>query len=220
MANDSSTGGILLPAPPPPLDDATLDAVFQGLVTSITGLAGNLVVPRWQPIVPKQPAASVNWCAIGVMSATVDDSPSLTYDPINNCVIYLRSESIEVDATFYGPNSKQYAAQFRDGLAVNQNMDGLLAYSMRFTRVGTIRSAPEFDNQTWVKRQDIEATFARRVSRTYPILSYLSADVQLIDDSGAINVTFIVPPQPSKPIVTNLGVPIQTNSGQDILATP
>src|SRR4051812_9766277 len=54
--NDSSTGGYLSPVvASSALQDAALDALLQQMVAGITGLPGNMVRPRWQPVTPKQP---------------------------------------------------------------------------------------------------------------------------------------------------------------------
>ena len=82
--NTSATGGYLTAAPPLPLDDQALDEVFQALGVAITGLDGTLVRPRWQVVVPKQPAPAVNWCAVSVMTVQPDDGPYLEYQPVTN----------------------------------------------------------------------------------------------------------------------------------------
>lgn len=48
MANNSATGGYLLPLQAsPPLEDAELEAVFQGYIAGVSGLPSNLVRTRW-----------------------------------------------------------------------------------------------------------------------------------------------------------------------------
>ena len=64
MANNSATGGYLLPLQAsPPLEDAELEAVFQGYIAGVSGLPSNLVRTRWpaagaEPPRPTRPGAS------------------------------------------------------------------------------------------------------------------------------------------------------------------
>lgn len=199
MGNTSATGGVIVADPPYPLDDDSLDLVLQQLVVGITALDINMVRPRWQQVVPIQPAPSVDWCAIGVVSATADAGPWIGYDPQNNVGPYTRHETLELVATFYGPNSKRNAAFLRDGLAIPQNTDVLRANDMAFVSCGSIRAAPAFVNEQWIKRQDIPVTLRRKVTRSYQIHYLAIADVRLIDDSGVngspvVDDTFVVPP--------------------------
>ena len=151
------------------MDDDALDKLLQQLVVRITGLDTNMVRPRWQATVPTEPPVGTNWCAIGIMSSTPDAGPWIGYDPQNNVGLYARHETLELVATFYGPNSKQYAAILRDGLAVPQNTDVLRANDMAFVACGPIRTAPDFVNQQWRKRQDMGITLRRQVRRSYQI---------------------------------------------------
>jgi len=142
MSNDSSTGGYLVPSSPPPLEDSALDAILQGVVVGITGLPGTMVSPRWQPVVRKQPEAVVDWCAIGVVSETPEFSaytrhwPGEPSDPDDRAGQgydeQIRHETLEVMASFYGPNSRGNANMFRAGLAVAQNREALYFQNMNF----------------------------------------------------------------------------------------
>ena len=115
MTNTSATGGFLSPAVvTPPQEDADLEAIVQALVVNITGLAGSLIFPRWQPTIPKQPAASVTWCAMSVNVTDGDINPTITHDGAANgglgASTLCRTEELEVDASFYGPLGQTYAA--------------------------------------------------------------------------------------------------------------
>lgn len=191
--NTSATGGPLSPQPPLPLDDAALDAVFQQLVVGVTGLPGNLVRPRWQPEVPKQPEPGVNWCAIGVPEVDQDDGPWLVYDPVRNQETYWDHEVLSVLATFYGPNAQSFARLLRAGLNVPQNTEELLPYGIRYLDCGPIRAMNELQNQQWVRRQDIALQFRRKVVMTFAVENILIADIHLQDDT-VVNDTIIVPP--------------------------
>lgn len=170
-----------------------LDLVFSGLVSQIVGLDQNLVRPRWQSTEPKSPEAGVNWCAVGVLSAEPDDGPWIAYDGPSNTTMYWRHETLNVVATFYGPNCKGYCAALRDGLSIPQNTEALLPYAIRFAYSGTLTHAPEFYNQVWINRYDMPITFRRKIMRTYQTLNFVIAEVHLIDDT-VVDDTIIVPP--------------------------
>lgn len=188
MTHTSATGGYLQPnVATPPLEDASLDQQFQMAIAGMTGLDGSLVRPRWQPVVPKQPEPSVNWCAIGVMAQKADAGGFIQHhrdgDGFDE---YVRHEDIEVACTFYGPNAQQMAAMVRDGIGIPQNIEGLNAVGISFVDCDTIRSVPEMFNQQWVKRYDLMMRFRRKVNRVYPILNILSADPEIISDEIGI----------------------------------
>ncbi|VXB24971.1 putative bacteriophage protein [Burkholderia sp. 8Y] len=177
MANDSSTGGYLLPtAPSPPLEDAALDAVFQQLIVGLTGLPGNMVRPRWQPTVPKMPEPTQNWCAIGVTDIDQDFAPTVVHvpDTAGTDKLY-RNEILTLTASFYGPAAMQYAAQARDGIFVAQNHGMLELSGMGLVDVGRLTAAPELLNQQWLRRYDLQFRVRRQVERTYSVLNVLSA---------------------------------------------
>jgi len=198
MANTSATGGFLTPADPlAPEQDIDLDKLFQATTAGITGLAGSLVRPRWQPGSPKQPEASVNWCAISAMLIDPDAGPAIIHNPASDGADGLiRHEDITVLASFYGPNGARYAAILRDGIGIHQNTEALSAYGIRFVDDGPIRQVPEFVNQQWIRRADISLRFRRKVSRTYPVQNVLSADIHLFDDTTHVDETIPVPPAP------------------------
>lgn len=183
MANDSSTGGFIPPASSPsPLVDATLDALLQQLVVGITGLPGNMVRPRWQPVVPKQPDPSTDWCAIGVTDVDPDDYPAESHDGMGNgSDTQSDHESITVLASFYGPNALANAKQLRSGLYVAQNRDTLVANNLNLKEAKKLIQAPDLINEQWIRRWDLTVIFRRKSVYTYPILNILSADPPVIE---------------------------------------
>ena len=190
---DSSTGGYLLPdMASPPLEDADLDAVLQGLVMGITALPGAMVRPRWQPVIPKQTAPSSNWCAIGITDVMPDANPYIEHDGVLGGVDhYQRHETLDVLASFYGPAGMRYAAQFRDGLTVPQNLEALQLLGMGYVNAQTIRAAPDLVNQQWIRRYDLSFTLRRQVIRTYAVRNIASADIRLNTDAPlqTLNIT-------------------------------
>lgn len=194
MANDTSTGGVLTPSAPLPVDDDALDAVLQALVSSITGLDGSLVRPRWQAVIPKQPDPSVNWCAIGIVSSTEQNFPSYSFDQAALVGTLVAHEEMQALASFYGPQAKGYAQLLRNGLKVPQNTEQLIPFQMRYIDSGAMRNAPEFVNEQWIKRQDLPMRFRRKLSYTLAVTTIQAAEVDLTDDTGVVNEKIIVPP--------------------------
>ena len=190
MPNTSASGGYLSPlVATPPTEDIDLDSQFQAAVAGITGIDGQYVRPRWQSALPKQPAAGVNWCAIGVTLITPNDSPYINHVGAGEgSENYSRHEQIELSCTFYGTDSQRYAAMLRDGIAIPTNMSYLQQRGLFYIECSPIVSAPELFNQQWIKRYDMTISFRRQVSRTYGVLNILSADPILVsDDIGIIS---------------------------------
>lgn len=179
MANNSATGGYLLPLlVSPPLEDAELEAVFQGYIAGVSGLPSNLVRTRWPAAGAEPPAPDQTWCLMDIRSQAADAAPAVTHDPAgegNDSLV--RHESIEVLCSMIGPRALRHAAQLRDGSAVPQNREALQAQDMAVTGAGPIQARHEQVNQQWIRQYDISLRFARRVKRVYPVLNLLSAPV-------------------------------------------
>ncbi len=189
----SATGGVLPPVPPLPIDDEALDAVFQSLVASITGLDGTLVRPRWQPVPPKQPPPATNWCAVAVVNVQPDAGPWIDYIAATNTSIEWDHEELTLLVSFYGPNAASFARLLRLGIAIPQNWESLTAQQIAYVTCDAIRKVPELVNQQWIIRQDLSLTFRRKVEMTYAVQNLLLADINLIDDT-TVDDTIIVPP--------------------------
>ncbi|CAN0620539.1 conserved protein of unknown function [Burkholderia multivorans] len=184
--NDSSTGGYLAPAvDAPPDEDDALDDLLHDMIAGITALPPDLVRPRWQTKVPKQPEPGVNWCAFGVPTQTPDASPAIVHDGTGEgSDTYIRHQDFDVLCTFYGPSAKGYAQRLADGLAFPQNREQLQLQDMGFVGVGEIRAAPDFVNQQWVRRYDMTVTLRRKITRTYAVLNLKSTTVTTTTDSS------------------------------------
>ena len=63
----------------PPLEDAELEAVFQGYIAGVSGLPSNLVRTRW-PAAGAEPRADQTWCLMDIRSQAADAAP-VTHDP-------------------------------------------------------------------------------------------------------------------------------------------
>lgn len=195
MSNDSSTGGYLVPSSPPPIEDVALDAFLQGSVTGMTGMPGQRVRPRWQPNPPKYLEASVDWCAIGIVSETPEFSaytkhfrgePSNPNDPAGQGFDeQQRHEVLDIMASFYGPNSRGNANSFRAGLAVDQNRESFFLQNMSFVSTDCkITNTSELINEVWFRRVDLTFCVRREIDRTYPVLNILSVPITFTSDTG------------------------------------
>lgn len=182
--NTSATGGYLSPAvETQPLSGDDLENLFHGVIAGISGIDAEYVRPRWQPTPPKQPEATVDWCAFGIVDIAADN-PAINHVGTDEGSDTLwRHEAIDVLCSFYGPYSMRNAEKVRDGLTINQNSEALYAAGVRFVESAPIRSAPELFNQQWIKRHDIMLVFRRKVERTYPILNILSAEPAILTDT-------------------------------------
>ncbi len=184
MANTSATGGYLAPTAPVPPDDDDLDNLLQELVAGVTGLPGEMVRPRWQPIVPKQPEPTENWCAMGVSVQMNDSSPAIQHDPAGDgSDTYTRHQQIDLVCSFYGPSAKGYAQRLADSMSIPQNSEQLALNGMKFVRASDIQPVPALVNQQWNRRYDLTLTLRRKITRTYTVLNLLSAEVQSTTDS-------------------------------------
>lgn len=180
---------------PAPLEDLDLDELFQSVVVGITGLDGTLVRPRWQANSPTQPEPDTDWCALGVVSSTPNDGPSIVHFGTDDGYdVSTRHEDLEVLVSFYGPNAKRNAGRMRDGIGIPQNMEVLNANSIGFVGCGPIRTIPELVNQQWVRRADMLMQFRRSVSREYAIENLETVDIHLFDDTH-VDRLIVEPPE-------------------------
>lgn len=186
---DSSTGGYVAPtnALPAPLEDAALDDFLHDVVAGITGLANDLVRPRWQEEPPNLPPRNVDWCAFGVMRRKADTFAVVQHQAAGQGADRVtRHEELDLLASFYGPNCQAYGARLRDGLAVAQNREALFLAGMGLIAVGDVTRAPELIKAKWLSRADLPFQIRREVRREYPILNLISATGAIITTAGTI----------------------------------
>lgn len=191
MPNDSSTGGYLAPAgSPAPLEGQALNRFLQQIWVGITGLAGTLVRPRWQPEPPAIPAFGTDWMAFGIMRRPGDAFPSTIHSPTGNGndSIY-RQEILEILCTFYGPDADSYASLLREGLFVAQNLEVLQLNNFGLVGVGETVAVPEMIKDRWTYRVDMYVTLRRSIEYTYPVLNILSASGTVDSDPQTIPFT-------------------------------
>ena len=189
--NTSSTGGYLLPAgTSPPLEDAELEALLQQMIAGISGLPVNMVRSRWQPAATP-PAATDNWCAVGITSQANDAGAVIRHDPAGDGKdVYTRQQELTLLCSFYGPNAMRYAHLLVDGLCIPQNNEVIGAQGMHVVEAEAVRTLSETVNQQVVLRYELSIRLRRRIERSYPVLHLLSARLSTATD-GRIRSTSI-----------------------------
>lgn len=174
MATNSSTRGFLAPLSEPVYGDA-LDDVFHDLLVGITGIANDLVRPRWQPEPPNQPDFSATWVAFGVTITQGDVFSYQAHDPsAGGFNVVERDEVLTVLQSYYGPNGQAAAQRFNAGIQVEQNRDTLTAVGIKFVECQEINQLPALLKEKWVRRFDCRTIYRRRVRSTYPILDLVA----------------------------------------------
>jgi hypothetical protein len=191
--NDSSTGGYIVDVPPPPASVEDFQSALQVALTALSGLPGNLVRPRWQPVPPAQPPADVTWVAIGVTMVEADEYPffehvggvTLSGATAPGYTIMQRHQTITVVATFYGPQADAVAAQVRDAFYVPQNYEGLAQVGLKLRTIHDLQRVPELMNQQYIDRADLRMEFRALSLRTYPIRDLDGADFTINTEQGS-----------------------------------
>jgi len=174
----SATGGYLTTPLP---DNVALKRFFQGLIVGVTGLAGAMVRPRWQPNPPPMPAVDVDWCAFGITTRSPDGSAYVAPEALSAKVV--RHEAMEIACSFYGPACEGYAERLRDGMQVSQNREPLLIASMGFQSTSGLTHAPELHNQRWYERCDLTLTINRETGKVCEILCFTGAIGAIITET-------------------------------------
>lgn len=202
MANTSSTGGYLSPAPAPaPLEGKALLRFFQQIIVGISGMDGTLVRPFWQAEPPNVPEQGTAWCAFKIARRPSDEYAfigRLPYLPEDGNDHLQRHEELNISTTFYdtgsvgvtpsGQNTDSladyFSALFRDGLSVPQNREPLFLAGMGLTKIGDCISIPEKLKQRWQYRVDFEFAVNRQIDRVYPVNTLVAAEGTIFYDNG------------------------------------
>lgn len=184
MPNSSASGGYLLNSATAPPADLPLEDILQASLVGLTGLAPDLVRPRWQETTPNQPDFSVNWLAFGASLSKADQNAHLEHDPsVGDGVSHLsRDEYLEVLLSFYGPQGSSYLTAVRDGLAIDQNRWPLMDHGIKLVGIGDPVNVPALLKDRWVRRIDLRIEFSRRISKTFQVNSLTSATVTINRD--------------------------------------
>lgn len=215
MTSNSTAPGYLLPDPAQPgtntldgnfildvstlasangLDDDPLFDFFHDLIAGITGMAGNVIIPRWQPEAPNIPDFNSSWCAFGITDYDADVFAAELHIPNRLDVNFIldqsrldsavmnelrRHEKVNCLASFYGPNAIYLARLLRDGLQVSQNQEMLSMNSMGLVESGNVTLVPSLVKERWLRRADLPFTIRRQVVRRYPVLDLLHSGIVL-----------------------------------------
>lgn len=174
MATNSSSAGYLAPTSTPPLSGDTLNDVFQSVLVGITGIAGDLIRPRWQPEPPNQPDFNTNWIAFGITLTKGDVFPYIGHDGINHVDVVERDQILTVLHSFYGPSSQLIAETYNVGIQVEQNRDALTAAGIKLVECQEVTTLPALLKEKWVNRFDCRTVFRRRVKWSYPVLDVVA----------------------------------------------
>lgn len=166
---DSSTGGILLPTSPAPLNDAALDQLFQSYISSITGLAPQYVRERFTAEPSPPPDFGATWAAVGV-TAIADDQYAQQELRDDGSYILTRHEALDVLCSFYGARAQEAARRARNMILIAQNREGLDAVGIEFMYAAEPIKAPLLIQARWTNRIDVTFTFRRAIAETYDIL--------------------------------------------------
>lgn len=172
---DSRTYGYLGPLNDPPQDDAFgnwLHDVFAG----ITGLPGDMVRPRWQPEPPNRPEFGVDWMAAGVSERKFDFTPFIGHrDQGDGHDVLQEHEVLTIRCSFYGPSCERYASYLRRGFFVDQNRAECRKAGVGLVDIDAQLSMPEFMEQRWWPRTDLNVILRREIRMDYPVLTILRA---------------------------------------------
>lgn len=191
MSNDSTTAGYLTPIEALPPDDRELEDIFGSAIAGITGLDRNDVRPRVQPSPPNLPDQEHNWCAFAVNLTDQDTFAYQRHLPMlvtNGASQVERDVFMDVLCSFYGANSNQYLARWREGLTLQQNRAVLGTYKIKLLGLGKPVNVPSLIKDRYSRRVDFTAQFVRRVTVTYGI--------RHINSAGGELLTEVLPPIP------------------------
>lgn len=183
--------GYLAPAvTSPPLEGEQLQDFFHDVIAGVSGLDGKFVRPRWLTEPSNIPAAGTAWCAFGIMNKPADTFAYLkdlsTDDNPQAGSTLQRQQTLNVLCSFYDLGSSgladQLAGQTRDGLAVPQNLEVLLANGFAFVNADEPQPVPSLLKERWLYRVDLPLVFRRQIDRTYAVPTIESSDIDLITD--------------------------------------
>ena len=190
MAVDSTQAGYLTGSTGPDYD-APLDRAMHDVIQGITGVAGPMIRPRWQPEPPATPDISATWVAFGNMGGKRDTFAHVSEIKTGNMgQDVTRTEEIEFLVSFYGPNCNSYAAILADGLMIGQNLDALRDIDTSLISCADVAMVPALVNGKWVKRADVRVMIRRRTVRRYNVAAIESAHVEIGSEvfDSAINI--------------------------------
>lgn len=197
--NDTASGGFLKPHPQPPTlvtspPGLTFIQFIQQLLVALSGFDGTLVRPEWQQEPPKAPDINVNWLAFGLGSATPDNNAYVAIEKNGNVdtPTVQRNELIPIIVSVYGPDAYDNIGLIRDGFQLTQNLTTMRQANVGFGYDTPAQHIPDFYNERWFDRWRCEFFVRRQIQRSYPLLSFLSAN-GIIYTQTATNENYELP---------------------------
>ena len=190
MSQTSATGGFLVPSVAPNFDDSLVDLVTPTVV-GITGLPEDYVRPRWVAKPRNELPRTVDWCAVGVVSASGPTNSSTVHDSSGDgsSTVY-KDRELTLAASFYGPNAVSNAELLEVGLEVSQNRTSLYHAGLTYVAFDRVSRVPELDNNLYINRCDAVFRIRTRRGYTYQVNNLLNAKVTLTSDAGRAGPAF------------------------------
>ncbi|MDN8543380.1 hypothetical protein QZH36_18410 [Erwinia sp. BC051422] len=181
MTNTSKTAGWLTPLNDEPARDAALEEQLSTWIQGLTGLAADRVAvddgaspPAWLP-------TGESGCAFMVMKIAAEGTPVLTNQQEDNVQLW-RDERMECRLHFYGSSAQLYAARFRDGNTLAQNLAALKQLSLGVSDCSDITTVLETVNNAQTRRYELTVNVIRKIFRLYGIYSLVETPVQFFGE--------------------------------------
>jgi len=216
VMSDSSTGGSLLPSDPNSyydvasvydeaytpsqtanalsLSGAAFNKILHDWLMGLTGLPGNMIMPRWQIVPPNLPDSNVtDWMTFGVTRKERPGGAYIRHQPGDSAIGLangydqnVRWENFSLLCSIYGPNQEFTETSISQGLFINQNNEQLLLNQIRPLGTDTTVIIPELIKSLWITRWDLSINLSRQIVFNYAIENLLSAVGFVETDSGII----------------------------------
>jgi len=170
------------------LDDDDLFNFFHDFIVGLTGIANELVLPRWQPEPPNIPATALNFAAFGVTSYKADTYAADVLKAAGTFELH-RHETIELMVSFFGQNCGAYGRIFRDGIQVEQNRDVLSMNNFGLLECNDVVMAPTLFKERWLRRADVAFTVRRQVVRGFPVQPLVGATIVVNNEKYTETIT-------------------------------
>lgn len=184
MINNSASGGYIAPTTVNQFPkNQTLTQFLNTVLVGISALPQTLVRPEWQVKPPQQPDLDTNWLAFGVTHTKPDKYAYVGMNPDGSTQLQ-RQEGLEINCSFYGPDSQDIASIVIDGFQIQQNLEALRAANMGFTECSDPIHIPDLVNERFIDRVTMTIFLRRQIQRTYPILNIVSANGTITAESG------------------------------------